>query len=140
MTVFQAAGGGEERAEQQDDRGRAAVGCPHQGVDGGKPALLRPCQGTQNRLNSARVQYVRAVGGLSRNSDCECGGQVMQALEEDKRAMEQQLQVVAGDAEKLREKEVMWAMKMMMEEEMAKKATLKRHEERQGVIRSALTR
>ena len=64
----------------------------------------------------------------------------MQALEEDKRAMEQQLQVVAGDAEKLREKEVMWAMKMMMEEEMAKKATLKRHEERQGVIRSALTR
>jgi len=64
---------------------------------------------------------------------------VMQALEEDKRAMEQQLQVVAGDAEKLREKEVMWAMKMMMEEEMAKKATLKRHEERQGVIRSALT-
>jgi len=64
---------------------------------------------------------------------------VMEALEADKKQMEAQLTIVNGDAEKLKEKEVLRAMQMMMEEEMQKKATMKLYEDRQGVIQSALT-
>lgn len=64
---------------------------------------------------------------------------VMEALEADKKQMEAQLTIVNGDAEKLKEKEVLRAMQMMMEEEMQKKATIKLYEDRQGVIQSALT-
>jgi len=64
---------------------------------------------------------------------------VMEALEADKKQMEAQLTIVNGDAEKLKEKEVLRAMQMMMEEEMQKKATMKLYEDRQGVIKSALT-
>jgi len=64
---------------------------------------------------------------------------VMEALEADKKHMEAQLTIVNGDAEKLKEKEVLRAMQMMMEEEMQKKATMKLYEDRQGVIQSALT-
>lgn len=64
---------------------------------------------------------------------------VMQALEEDKKKMEAQLTVLKEDADKLREKDVLRAMQMMMEEEMQKKATMKSYEDRQCVIQSALT-
>lgn len=60
-------------------------------------------------------------------------------LEADKKKMEEQLKVANGDFEKLKEKEVLRAMQMMMEEEMQKKATIKLYEDRQGVIQSAMT-
>merc|ERR1719228_2551150 len=64
---------------------------------------------------------------------------LMEVLEMDKKQMEEQFTIVKGDIEKLKEKEVMCAMQMMLEEEMQKKATMKLYEERQGVIQSALT-
>lgn len=64
---------------------------------------------------------------------------VMEALEADKKQMEEQFTIVNGDIEKLKEKEVLRAMQMMMEEEMQKKATIKLYEDRQGVIQSAMT-
>jgi len=64
---------------------------------------------------------------------------VMEALEADKKQMEDQFKIANGDIEKLKEKEVLRAMQMMMEEEMQKKATIKLYEDRQGVIQSAMT-
>merc|ERR1712106_52233 len=64
---------------------------------------------------------------------------VMEALEADKKLMEDQFKIANGDVEKLKEKEVLRAMQMMMEEEMQKKATIKLYEDRQGVIQSAMT-
>merc|ERR1712106_88145 len=64
---------------------------------------------------------------------------VMEALEADKKQMEDQFKIASGDIEKLKEKEVLRAMQMMMEEEMQKKATIKLYEDRQGVIQSAMT-
>merc|ERR1712106_208793 len=64
---------------------------------------------------------------------------VMEALEADKKQMEDQFKIASGDIEKLKEKEVLRAMQMMMEEEMQKKATIKLYEDRQGVIQSAIT-
>eukprot|EP00092_Neocalanus_flemingeri_P028569 GFUD01031025.1.p1 GENE.GFUD01031025.1~~GFUD01031025.1.p1 ORF type:complete len:761 (-),score=260.52 GFUD01031025.1:320-2602(-) len=64
---------------------------------------------------------------------------MMEALEADKKQLEDQFKIVNGDIEKLKETEVLRAMQMMMEEELQKKATIKLYEERQGVIRSALT-
>lgn len=64
---------------------------------------------------------------------------VMQALEEDKKKLEKQFTILKGDAEKLREKDILLSMQLMMEEEMQKKATIEAYKNRQCVIQSALT-
>jgi len=64
---------------------------------------------------------------------------MMEALEAEKKQMEEQFTVVKGDIEKLKENEVLRAMQMMMEDEMQKKATMKLYEDRQDVIHSAIT-
>merc|ERR1719348_1872088 len=64
---------------------------------------------------------------------------VMEALEEDKKKLEEQFSISMGDAEKLREKDILLSMQMMMEEEVQKKATIKAYNDRQFVIQSALT-
>merc|ERR1719367_871212 len=63
----------------------------------------------------------------------------MQALEEDKKKLEKQFTILKGDAEKLREKDILLSMQLMMEEEMQKKATIEAYKNRQYVIQSALT-
>merc|ERR1719283_162886 len=73
------------------------------------------------------------MASTSRYSD---PAKVMEALEADKKQLEEQFKIVSGDVEKLKEKEVLRAMQMMMEEEMQKKATMKLYEDRQGVIQS----
>merc|ERR1719244_867856 len=64
---------------------------------------------------------------------------VMAALEEDRLALEAQFTIAQEDIESLREKEVMRNMQMMMEEEMQKQATKKQYEQRQGVIKHAMS-
>lgn len=64
---------------------------------------------------------------------------MMRALEEDKKNLEKQFTILKGDAEKLREKDILRSMQLMMEEEMQKKATLQIYQNRQCVIQSAMT-
>lgn len=64
---------------------------------------------------------------------------VMAALEADRKAMEDQFTIVQGDVEKLKVAEVRRMMQDQMEAEIQKKATARQWEERQGVIREAIT-
>eukprot|EP00092_Neocalanus_flemingeri_P020326 GFUD01022018.1.p1 GENE.GFUD01022018.1~~GFUD01022018.1.p1 ORF type:complete len:727 (+),score=197.16 GFUD01022018.1:67-2247(+) len=66
-------------------------------------------------------------------------GKIMGALEADKKQFEEQFRIARRDIEELKEKEVLRAMQMILEEELQKKATIKHYNERQVVIQSALT-
>lgn len=93
-----------------------------------------------DKMNEAEAQSDSLIRELmdtnSRYSDPD---RVMAALEEDRETMEKQFTIVQEDVERLKEKEVMRAMQMMMEEELQRKASKRQYEQRQDVIKHALT-
>jgi len=92
------------------------------------------------KMNKAEQQSDFLIKELmDSNSRYSDPAKVMEALEADKKQMEEQFTIVKGDVEKLKENEVLRAMQMMMEEEMQKKATMKLYEDRQGIIQSSMT-
>lgn len=76
---------------------------------------------------------------MYKNSSYSDPDKVKAALEEDRQAMEKQLTIIQEDVEKLKEKEVMRAMQMLMEEELQRKAAKKQYEERQDVVKHAMS-
>jgi len=97
-------------------------------------------QALNSRMSQAEQQSEFLIKELMEsNQRFSDPSRVMEALEEDKKKLEEQFSISMGDAEKLREKDILLSMQMMMEEEVQKKATIKAYNDRQFVIQSALT-